>query len=54
MGPTLAKDLAADYVRRIAVELQRGNAYVQRVGLDKARAFSYTTMYTYNVQPLQP
>ena len=54
MGPTLAKDLAANYVRRIAVELQRGNAYLQRMGLDKARASSYNTMYTYNVQPLQP
>jgi hypothetical protein len=52
MSPVMAKDLRDEYVRRIAVELQRGNAYLQRVGLDRARASRYNTMSAYTVQPL--
>jgi hypothetical protein len=48
----IARDLKADYVRKIAVELQRGNAHLQRVGLDKARASRYNVMHAYTVQPL--
>jgi hypothetical protein len=47
MSPATARDLSADYVRRIAVELQRGNAHLQRVGLDKARASRYHVMSTW-------
>jgi hypothetical protein len=53
MSPAIARDLSADYVRRIAVELQRGNAHLQRVGLDKARASRYNVMCTYSVQRIE-